>query len=468
MNQLRRLLLIVDLAIVAAGTGIAFGTYPFGDYNDPNRITYSNIVLVSVICWGLALWNQKACYSFRFRSPKDMIRPIITASSISIAGLFAYLYYLDLPIEGRLRLFAFLALIVISIILIRFAIHSLLGYYRGRSKNIHRVLIVGDGKRARSASDMIKANPQWGAKIIGFIDADHVADFKLWPLRRINDIPVIGNLDILPHYIKPRRIDWIIFAAENNNSEHVQKAIDECHLMGIKTIQIADKPVRPAIRKTIVEIDNQMMIISDPQPAASLSLSLKNLLDKCLAVCGLIVTLPLMAVIALLIKISSPGPILFKQKRLGLHGRTFVLYKFRTMVRGADKLKKALLSKNEMDGPVFKIKNDPRVTALGRFLRKSSLDELPQLFNVLKGDMSIVGPRPPLAGEVKKFEPWQRRKLSVKPGITCLWQINGRNHIKFQDWLKMDLEYIDNWSLWLDFKIMARTIPAVLTRRGAY
>jgi len=468
MNLLRYLLLIADMGLVAAATGLVLGTYPFGDYGDQNRIVYNNVVLAAVVCWGLALWNRKDCYSFRGRSSKDIIRPIMAASLKAIVGLFAYLYFIELPLSSRSRLFLSFAICVFGLILIRFIIHFLLGYYRSRGKNLHHVLIVGDGKRARSVSDMISANRQWGARIIGFIDADNAAKFNILPLRRINDIPVVGNLEILPRLIKARRIDWVIFAAENNGLEHIRKAVDECHLMGIKTIQIADMPARPKIISKIVEFDDRLLIVSDPEPHASLSLALKNILDRILALAGLIVLSPLMVVIALSIKISSPGPVLFKQKRLGLHGRAFVLYKFRTMVRNADKLKKALLPINEMDGPVFKIKNDPRVTPLGGFLRKTSLDELPQLFNVLKGDMSIVGPRPPLAGEVKRFEPWQRRKLSVKPGITCLWQISGRNQIKFQEWMKMDLEYIDRWSLWLDFKIMARTIPAILTRRGAY
>ena len=175
-----------------------------------------------------------------------------------------------------------------------------------------------------------------------------------------------------------------------------------------------------------------------------------------------------MLTIAILIKLTSKGPIFYKWKVVGLNKKRFTGYKFRTMVDNADQLKQELMERNEMNGVVFKIKGDPRITSIGRLLRKFSLDELPQLWSVFKGDLSCVGPRPPLASELEKFESWHRRKLSVKPGLTCLWQIRGRSKIKdFNDWVKLDLEYIDNWSLWLDFKIMMKTIPVVLMGRGA-
>ncbi len=174
-----------------------------------------------------------------------------------------------------------------------------------------------------------------------------------------------------------------------------------------------------------------------------------------------------MAGIALLIKITAGGQVLYRQTRCGLNGRRFTLYKFRTMIEGAEERQRELLHLNEMDGPVFKLKQDPRVTWIGRFLRRFSLDELPQLWNVLRGDMSLVGPRPPIPDEVARYQRWQRRRLSMKPGLTCLWQISGRNQIDFDRWMKLDLEYIDSWSPWLDVKILLKTVPAVLSGRGA-
>jgi lipopolysaccharide/colanic/teichoic acid biosynthesis glycosyltransferase len=171
-------------------------------------------------------------------------------------------------------------------------------------------------------------------------------------------------------------------------------------------------------------------------------------------------------VTAIAVKLDSDGPVFFKQNRVGLNGRIFSMYKFRSMFKDAEQRKRELQNLNQMTGPVFKIKNDPRVTRVGRVIRKLSIDELPQLLNVLNGDMSLVGIRPPLPEEVHNYEPWQRRRLSMKPGITCLWQINGRNKVDFKEWIKMDLDYIDNWSLKLDLKILLRTIPAVLFCRG--
>ncbi len=205
------------------------------------------------------------------------------------------------------------------------------------------------------------------------------------------------------------------------------------------------------------------------RPDWAAQLAIKRALDITGAVVGLLVLSPLMLVVAALVRATSPGPILHRLEHLGLRGRPFIGYKFRTMVPNADALKAALLVHNEMSGPVFKMRSDPRVTRLGRLLRKYSLDELPQLWNVLKGDLSLVGPRAPMAAEFARFEPWQRAKLAVKPGLTCLWQVRGRARIKeFDRWVRLDLEYIRDWSLWLDLRILLQTIPAVLRGDGAY
>ena len=194
----------------------------------------------------------------------------------------------------------------------------------------------------------------------------------------------------------------------------------------------------------------------------------KRAFDLAAAACGLILLLPLLPVIAILIKLDSPGPIIFTQRRVGKGGRVFTCYKFRSMVRDAESMRSKLSHLNEATGPAFKIRDDPRVTEVGGFLRRSSLDEIPQLVNVLCGQMSIVGPRPQIPAEVELYEPWQRRRLEVKPGITCLWQIAGRSHIGFDEWMRLDLEYLRRRSLGLDLWILLRTLPAVIARKGAY
>ena len=195
---------------------------------------------------------------------------------------------------------------------------------------------------------------------------------------------------------------------------------------------------------------------------------IKRPLDTLASLLGIILLSPFLATIAILVKLDSAGPVLFRQRRVGENGEEFWFYKFRSMVEDAEQLKQKLMHLNELEGPVFKICDDPRITRIGKFLRRTSLDELPQLLNVLKGEMSLVGPRPPLPAEVEKFEAWQRQKLAAKPGITCLWQISGRNHIGFTEWMRLDVEYIRKQSLGLDVKILARTLPAVFSRKGAY
>lgn len=198
------------------------------------------------------------------------------------------------------------------------------------------------------------------------------------------------------------------------------------------------------------------------------AMAVKRLLDMTLGLAALILLSPVFALIALLIVVNSPGPVIFRQRRVGRGGRTFAMYKFRSMQHDAEQHLHRLLPLNEADGPVFKLRQDPRVTRMGRFLRSWSLDELPQLFNVLRGEMSLVGPRPPLPQEVAQYGPRELRRLQVKPGMTCLWQIRGRSDVSFDEWITLDLEYISNWSIWLDLSVLLHTIPAVLSRRGAY
>jgi exopolysaccharide biosynthesis polyprenyl glycosylphosphotransferase len=202
-------------------------------------------------------------------------------------------------------------------------------------------------------------------------------------------------------------------------------------------------------------------------PTSEARLAVKRLLDFTGGMIGLILASPVMLAAAIAIKLDSKGPVIFKQVRAGRNGRKFTMYKFRSMVADAEELKARIAHLNEMGGPVFKIKKDPRITKIGAFIRKTSIDELPQLFNIIAGDMSIVGPRPALPSEVAQYAPWQRRRLSVKPGLTGLWQVSGRNQVDFDEWMQLDLEYIDSWSLWLDIKIILKTVPVVLLRKGA-
>jgi exopolysaccharide biosynthesis polyprenyl glycosylphosphotransferase len=261
----------------------------------------------------------------------------------------------------------------------------------------------------------------------------------------------------------------VILSAKHTNFEQVEYVIRACELEGVEVWLVADFFSTQISRTSLDELLGRPLLIFRTTPEASWRIVVKQAMDLVGSIILLATLSWVFALIALVIRMTSPGPILFRQQRSGLNGRPFTIFKFRTMVTNAEQFKHELSAMNEMTGPVFKITNDPRITPTGKFLRKWSLDELPQLFNVLRGEMSLVGPRPLPVDEVKRFENLShRRRLSVKPGLTCLWQVKGRNQINdFREWVRLDLEYIDNWSLWLDFKILLMTIPAVFRGTGA-
>lgn len=279
----------------------------------------------------------------------------------------------------------------------------------------------------------------------------------------------VGALELVP-MLHEHSVNGVILSAKHTSFDQIETIIKVCELEGVEVWLVADFFATQISRTSLDELQGRPLLVFRTTPEFSWQSVLKQFVDFFGAMLLLVfVGWWLFPLIALLIKVSSPGPVLFKQKRSGLNGEPFVLFKFRTMVTNAEQLKNEIEILNEMSGPVFKIGNDPRITPLGKFLRRYSLDELPQLFNILRGEMSLVGPRPLPVDEVKRFDDLaHRRRLSVKPGLTCLWQISGRNQIAdFKDWVRLDLEYIDNWSLWLDLKILLRTIPAVFAATGA-
>jgi exopolysaccharide biosynthesis polyprenyl glycosylphosphotransferase len=303
---------------------------------------------------------------------------------------------------------------------------------------------------------------EWGLRIVGFVGKDPGMTGK-----EILGIKVIGTLNDIPKLIKETAIDEVIFSIPKSWLGDLEPSIYACEEVGIK-VKLTVNFFNPLIaRYYLDDLDGIPLLTFSTTPQKPGQLLIKQIFDAIVSFFLLVLLLPLFLIVAPAIKISSPGPVFFKQRRCGLNRREFTLYKFRSMVADAEKIKTQLEKFNEADGLVFKIKDDPRITPIGKFIRKTSIDELPQLFNVLKGDMSLVGPRPPLPSEVKKYERQQQRRLSMKPGITCIWQTSGRSKVNFDTWIKMDLEYIDNWSLGLDFRILLKTIPAVLFGKGA-
>jgi exopolysaccharide biosynthesis polyprenyl glycosylphosphotransferase len=307
---------------------------------------------------------------------------------------------------------------------------------------------------------MILESPEMETRVIGFLD------YRRKGLWRHRDVPLVGHPDVLEQIVANTQVDALFWAVEPLDIPRAWSVLKTAEKMGVTVFVMPSvyEPKLARIRPTYVNGMPAMVYRSDPED--QVALLCKNLVDRIGALVGLLLFSPIMLLTALAVKLTSPGPIFFGQKRSGHNGRQFMLYKFRTMCSDAEQKKAELMAENEMSGPVFKMSRDPRITPIGKFLRKFSIDELPQLFNVLRGEMSLVGPRPPLPKEVSQFEPWQHRKLSVKPGLTCLWQVNGRNNIDFEEWMRLDLEYIDNWSLLLDTKILLKTVPAVLSGSG--
>ncbi len=323
------------------------------------------------------------------------------------------------------------------------------------------VLIIGTGPQAAKAAKLVLHHQNWGFRLAGIVGLEATA------ASPVPGVPVVGTVAELAQRLEEGSVDEVLVALPLRQLARLEGTIARCQELGVGVRVLLAPFPRLKPRVEVEPLGDEALLTLAPAPIAPLPLFCKRLLDVLVASVGLALFAPLLPFLALAIKLDSPGPVFFRQWRCGLRGRRFMLYKLRTMVANAESLRPHLAHLNVMDGPVFKAPNDPRVTRVGRILRRLSLDEVPQLWNVLKGDMSLVGPRPPLPEEVAQYQPWQRRRLAMRPGLTCLWQISGRSHLSFSQWMALDLAYIDSWSLALDLKILLRTVPAVLRGRGA-
>lgn len=361
----------------------------------------------------------------------------------------------------------FFGLVTVIGVISRLFLRILLLSARRSGYNYRYLLVVGANDRAYQIARRIVRKAELGYKIVGFV-AETPEALKDWQDEETRQWKALGLLDGLKEILAAERVDEIVVCLPvDARFSDITKVVQHARDLGIVVRvmpQFADGYV---LRNLHVEEFEDEYVVTFFREQLLVQLLLKRVLDTALSVAVLILLAPLMLIVALLIKLTSPGPVFFVQNRVGMNQRQFKLYKFRSMVADAEERKFALAHLNERDGPAFKIDNDPRITRIGRWLRKTSIDELPQLFNVISGEMSLVGPRPPLPDEVKKYEWLFRKRLSVKPGITCIWQISGRNNVSFDRWMQMDHEYIENWSLWLDLQILFKTIPAVLLSRGA-
>jgi exopolysaccharide biosynthesis polyprenyl glycosylphosphotransferase len=346
--------------------------------------------------------------------------------------------------DGSNRIVVLSTLVVNYILLVSYRIILMKVTQRGILE-IRHVAVVGKGASTHEFARTIERHDVWGLKLIGV--------FHRGEVRAL---------------LESGGVDELIIVVDRESLDEYTDTFLLCEELGVTASVVLNFFPHSIARMELQEFDGFPLLSFSTTPTNEALMVVRRILDLGLATMILLIFGPLvMLPTAIFIKLTSPGPVLFKQKRCGLNGRIFTMYKFRSMIDNAEQLRIELEAFNEMDGPVFKSSRDPRVTFIGKMIRRRSIDELPQLFNVLQGHMSLVGPRPPLPQEVRRYERWQRRRLSMKPGMTCLWQISGRNEVGFEDWMKLDLTYIDNWSLLLDLKILLKTVPVVLLGRGA-
>lgn len=427
---------------------------------------YLKIYPLVLIIWSVLLFSYNSYHSHR---TVPLTREALTTIRVVFVGnvLLATLAYL-LPLRQLSRAWFVLFACIAAVLLVaeKVLVRGLARWVRSKGLNYRTVLIVGTGRRATDIARMIVGHTYWGYKILGFVSDGHRLSNGWARYRIYGNVPDLKR--ILETHEVSEPIDEVVFAVTRKKLDEMKQIFIMCEELGIRTRVAMNIFQNRVARLELEELEGVPFLTFTTTPSNESQLALKRGLDVAVSLLLLALVGPVMGIAALLIRYTSPGSVLFKQKRIGLNGRMFTLYKFRTMIEDAHERRDEVAHLNEMNGPVFKAKDDPRVTPIGKWLRRFSLDEIPQLWNVLKGDMSLVGPRPPIPEEVASYHRWHRRRLSMKPGLTCLWQISGRNDIQdFDHWMKLDLQYIDNWSPGLDFKILLRTIPAVLSGKGA-
>ena len=430
---------------------------------------YLPLLPVALLSWGALLLRFSLYHSQRTTSllveTWEIFRVCVTGTLL--LALVIYLFRLDqklLPNDliSRLWILLFVAITFLLLAGRMILVRLTARWVRTHGYNYRTVLIAGTNETAKKIARTIEEHPYWGYRIVGFV-SEKGEQLEL----SFSGHPHLGRIEEIPSIVEENVVDEVIFALDRQDLHRLESLLLLLEEQGIRTRLALDLFPHAKARVQIGTFEELPLLTYSTTPTSELRLLGKRLMDIAISMVVLGLALPAMLSIAAVIKLVYGGTVLYRQTRCGLYGRRFTLIKFRTMVEDAEQQQTGLSHLNEMTGPVFKMKQDPRVTPLGRWLRRLSLDELPQLWNVLKGDMSLVGPRPPVPQEVSLYQRWQRRRLSMRPGLTCLWQIQGRNDLDFDRWMELDLEYIDNWSPLLDIKILAKTIPVVLSGRGA-
>jgi len=470
-----RLLYLLDLAIMVACFFLAASavSYSYSIYGISfreflaMRIKIQNFLLFLLIMflWSF-IFSRFRLYDSRRLSTwaRDGI-DIVKATTVGTLVIVVFALVFNIRLVTPTFLVVFFAGSVVLTTLSRVLLRLVLTRLRLHGRNLRNMIIVGTNPRAIRFAKNIEARPYLGYRILGFADDPwgHIQAF------RKTGYPLVADLKQLPEYIRTQVVDEVFVCLPlKTYYQEAAQIVDLCETQGIIIRFLSDLFNQRVAHSKVERFQDNSMITFYTGAMGGWPILLKRVMDFLGSLVLILVFSPLFLLLAILVKVLSPGPVFFQQERLGINKHRFRVYKFRTMVLDAEKRQADLEHLNELDGAAFKIKEDPRVTPIGRLLRKTSLDELPQLFNVLLGDMSLVGPRPLPVRDYEGFDQdWHRRRFSVRPGITCLWQISGRSDVTFEKWMEMDIQYIDQWSLWLDFKILAKTIPAVLKGTGA-
>ncbi|MFA5008226.1 MAG: sugar transferase [Candidatus Omnitrophota bacterium] len=436
-----------------------------GNFNVPFYIrNYYWLTYIVVILWPLLL-NINGLYpTNRLRTLWEKIRIILFSSFQGFLIIFTVLFIFKLQIVSRFIVGGFIVIESLLLIIKESFVTYSLRNLRKKGTGLRNILIIGTADSIRPVVKQLKENISLGLNLVGVLLPKQEIQEK-----KFEDAKIIGSLSDIEEVLHKYPIDNILITTYiGSYYEDMAHIIGHCEEEG-KEIWLPAKLFNTKISKPDADEFLEIPIfVFRAGPKFSWQILIKMILDRIFAFILCVLSLPIIFISAILIKLTSSGPVIFKQKRLTLHGRIFTLYKLRTMYSNAEELKDELSKMNIVKGPAFKLAEDPRITPVGKVLRKLSIDEIPQFWNVLKGDMSLVGPRPPLPEEVAMYKGWQRRRISMRPGITGLVQVSGRSLItNFDKWAELDLKYIDNWSLWLDFKIMLKTAFIVLNTKGA-
>ncbi|MEM7277126.1 MAG: sugar transferase [Pseudomonadota bacterium] len=465
-EHLKRLLMLLDICLMAIIYLMILHAYrgllPTADTVD----FYQHVMLLPVLvgATSIAMTYFGAYTSVRYRSPFAFSFLVVKAVAGALMLLAALLFVTKAEFASRVVVGTFSAMSVVLLVFIR--VSFVKWYYRSasfRTENKHRVLVIGTGERAARLTEKLTAQTDWGVEVVGYLDPI--------PNKESSDKwgdSMFGSAEKIGEVLAENVVDEVILAVPRSLIDDLESIAEACEEQGVKLRIMGDIYDLKASKISLADLDGIPLISFEPVAQDGGKLIVKRFFDLVLTIGAMPILLPVFLIVAICIKLDDGGPVFFRQERVGMAKRRFKMWKFRTMCVDADEKIAEIEHLNEADGPIFKIANDPRVTKIGNFMRRTSIDELPQLFNVLAGQMSLVGPRPMSVRDVDLFDKGiQRKRFSVKPGLTCLWQVSGRSDLPFDKWLELDLDYIERWSLALDLQILLKTIPAVFRGSGA-